>query len=639
MKPVVKIIIVAVLYALLAHITLGFFSTNGIVSVVWPPSGLALAALLLGGKRYAWAVLIGAFVANTITRMPITVALVIAVGNTLEALVAHWLLTRHGQFNLSLVSLSDYLRLIILGAGVGCVIAALLGSSALLLSGVFPYAVYAINMLHWWMGDVLGTILLTPLILVWRQLPSDWFEKQKIVEVVLLLSLTCLMGQIIFLDWFHESLGLVARGHWMFLLVSIAAMRSGTHGAVIVIVIAVFQALWGAAQGIGLFSDDISKTELTNFWFYSLILALTGMIQSTYLTEHQRIELALQESEARFRTVANAAPVLIWMSGADSLYYWFNQVWLDFTGRSLEQEAGSGWMSGIHTDDLQHYLNVYVTRFDARQAFQMEYRLKRYDGEYRWVFDFGVPRRDKHGEFLGYIGTCLDITDRKRTEANLQQFAEIAAHHLQEPLRRILSFTKQLKQQLGEASLNEKTALSLHFIEQSALRQRALVSDIQLYLAAGEPRDRNEAVDLVEVVRQVTTLYAGAMHDSGATVECEKLPLILIDKARMTDIISILLDNALLYSHPDNPPVITLSGKVKAGRLYCRFADNGIGVPVEYRQRVLGVFERLQVSKNPNSTGIGLAIVKRIIESCNGSVSLQETAGGGTIVAFDLPLY
>ncbi len=139
------------------------------------------------------------------------------------------------------------------------------------------------------------------------------------------------------------------------------------------------------------------------------------------VTEVRAIEAALKESEARFKIMADTAPVLIWVAGLDKLCTWFNKVWFDFTGRSHEQEVGNGWTEGVHPDDLQRCLDVYVTSFDARKEFSIEYRLRRADGEYRWLMDHGVPRFDSTGGFLGYIGSCIDITDRKQSQAIQQE--------------------------------------------------------------------------------------------------------------------------------------------------------------------------------------------------------------------------
>jgi PAS domain S-box-containing protein len=128
---------------------------------------------------------------------------------------------------------------------------------------------------------------------------------------------------------------------------------------------------------------------------------------------------AVQESERRFRLVANTAPVMIWMAGPDKLCHYFNQPWLDFTGRSLEQERGNGWTDGVHPDDLGACLRTYTDAFDRRESFKMLFRLRRHDGKYRWIFNIGVPRLNSDGSFAGYIGSCIDDTDRKLAEEAL----------------------------------------------------------------------------------------------------------------------------------------------------------------------------------------------------------------------------
>lgn len=122
------------------------------------------------------------------------------------------------------------------------------------------------------------------------------------------------------------------------------------------------------------------------------------------------------EGESLFRFVADTAPVMIWMAGTDKLCIYFNQPWLDFTGRSLEAELGDGWAEGVHRDDLVRCLQTYTTAFDAREPFRMTYRLRRFDGEYRWILDHGVPRFGFDGSFGGYIGSCVDITEQKLAE-------------------------------------------------------------------------------------------------------------------------------------------------------------------------------------------------------------------------------
>ncbi len=139
---------------------------------------------------------------------------------------------------------------------------------------------------------------------------------------------------------------------------------------------------------------------------------------------------AISESERRFRLVANTAPVMIWMAGPDKLCNYFNKTWLEFTGRPFEAELGNGWSEGVHPEDLKACLDIYIRAFDRRESFSMHYRLRRYDGEYRWLIDTGVPRSNPDGSFEGYIGSCIDVTDRKLAEEALGRMGRrlIEAH-------------------------------------------------------------------------------------------------------------------------------------------------------------------------------------------------------------------
>jgi PAS domain S-box-containing protein len=144
----------------------------------------------------------------------------------------------------------------------------------------------------------------------------------------------------------------------------------------------------------------------------------------------KRAETRLRESEGRFRLVANTAPVLIWMSGTDKLHTYFNQPWLEFTGRPLEAELGNGWVEGVHPEDSNACLSRYTRAFDRQESFEMQYRLRRHDGAYRWVSDIGVPRFNPDHSFAGYIGSCIDVTDRKLAAESLANMGRklIEAH-------------------------------------------------------------------------------------------------------------------------------------------------------------------------------------------------------------------
>jgi PAS domain S-box-containing protein len=180
------------------------------------------------------------------------------------------------------------------------------------------------------------------------------------------------------------------------------------------------------------------------------------------ITDRKRAEQVLRESEERFRLVADTAPVLIWMSGTDKLCNFFNQGWLNFTGRSLKDELGEGWVADVYPDDVQRCVEIYSASFDARMDFEMEYRLRRFDGEYRWVVDYGVPRFESDGTFCGYIGSCVDITERKSSEESLKALAGRLIHAQEEERTRIArdlhdDFSQRLALQCIELEQVRKT--------------------------------------------------------------------------------------------------------------------------------------------------------------------------------------
>lgn len=158
------------------------------------------------------------------------------------------------------------------------------------------------------------------------------------------------------------------------------------------------------------------------------------------ITEQRIAENALRHSEQQLRVVTEATPVMIWLAGTDKLCYYFNKSWLDFVGRALQQEIGNGWAENVHPEDFDRCLQIYVTNFDARRPFEMEYRLRHHSGEYRWILDHGVPRFAPDGAFEGYVGGCLDIHDQKEGAEKLR----IASETLRESEERL-----RLAQQVG----------------------------------------------------------------------------------------------------------------------------------------------------------------------------------------------
>jgi two-component system, LuxR family, sensor kinase FixL len=373
------------------------------------------------------------------------------------------------------------------------------------------------------------------------------------------------------------------------------------------------------------------------------------------ITERKRTEDALKESEARFRTVADTAPVLIWMAGTDKLCNFFNQGWLDFTGRTLEQELGNGWAEGIHPDDLAGCLKTFVTAFDARQPFTMEYRLRRHDGEYRWISDHGVPRFDSEGDFLGYIGSCVDLTERKHAEDEaLRQRTELAhvsrvsvmgelsasmAHELNQPLTAILSNTQAAQRFLAADKLDRvEFDEILKDIVHDTTRARDVIRHLRALVKKGEREFVR--VDVNEIIVQVVAFLHGDIVGRNVTVIQElapELPLVLGDRTQLQQVLLNLLLNAFDAVGANRVPdrrvtVVTALASSEMVRVAVR--DGGVGIPADKFEEIFQPF----FTTKTEGLGMGLSVSRSIIESHGGRLSAENNPGPGATVSFSLPV-
>jgi PAS domain S-box-containing protein len=198
-----------------------------------------------------------------------------------------------------------------------------------------------------------------------------------------------------------------------------SAMRFGWLGVSTSLIAVTSLSIWGAVEGRGPFSNLVPLTNPLPLQLFLIFAAIPFMVLAVVSEEHAQAAHLVRESEERFRLVSNTAPVMIWLTGSDKLCTYVNQPWLDFTGRTLEAELGYGWTEVVHKEDFERCVETYSQAVDHREPYQMEYRARRHDGEYRWILDTGVPRFNPDGSFAGFVGSCLDITDRKLAEEAL----------------------------------------------------------------------------------------------------------------------------------------------------------------------------------------------------------------------------
>ncbi len=383
---------------------------------------------------------------------------------------------------------------------------------------------------------------------------------------------------------------------------------------------------------------------------------------NTDITQRKLTEQSLRDGVRQFRELADAMPQIVWGARPDGLFDYYNRRWYDFTGRPDGSGGDASWADVVHPDDQADSLERWRSAVESGDAYEIEYRLKRRDGEYRWYLTRAVPVRDQSNAITRWLGTCTDIDERRRTEdqlhgyatqlvqsnRELEDFAAIASHDLQEPLRKIRSFVGYLRDEQA-ANLNVEGRDYLNRIQNAATRMAALVSDLLEFSRISSKGRAFVPVDLNEVARDVVVDLEARLAETHGRVEISELPTVASDSIQMRQLLQNLIGNALKFHRTDVAPIVRVSAEIldtvgANGRIQpaasCRIsvADNGIGFDEKYLDRVFTIFQRLHGRGVYEGTGIGLAICRKIVERHGGSITARSHVGEGTTFVVTLPL-
>jgi PAS domain S-box-containing protein len=351
-------------------------------------------------------------------------------------------------------------------------------------------------------------------------------------------------------------------------------------------------------------------------------------------------------SADEYRILVEHSPVMIWRAGLDAKCDYFNQTWLSFTGRTLAQEMGDGWAEGVHPDDFQRCLDIYLKNFERRQAFEMEYRLRRHDGVYRYIFDRGIPFTDPSGAFAGFIGSCVDIDERRQTDQAKANFLSLIAHELRTPLTAVQTYLEVFRRKLESSQPPGQDMF--HRLAQQMERLVSLVDDLgyTARIEKGTPLPMNlRPFNFGDVVRQMVDFYVQSLplrrsssgrHTLTLVTEGTRFPVVG-DPDRLHQVLVNFFENAIKYTPEGGEIVVRLWTEDKEHRL--SVSDPGIGVPPEELPQLGRRYYRASNADPAHfpGLGLGLTISREILEQHGGRLEFASVLKHGTTVTMVLP--
>ena len=631
------------------------------VSTLWPPNAILLSSLLLVPTASWWLVFLGAFVAHVAVQLqsavPMLMILCWFISNSTEALIAALCLRQFFKSYPDFASLKSVAFYVAFAAFLAPFLSSFLDAAFVAMVGWKSNGYWQVWLTRF-PSNVLAAIAIPPFIVLSCSRGTAWFRqafKNRYIEGLLLTGTLMAVGVLVFE---REIPGPQTPPAFLYLplpLLLWAAVRFGSLGASTGLLLLVLVSFWGVVEGRGPFVQSSPADNVFSWQMFLIAISLPIMFLAGLIEERAEKTKALIESEARFRSMADTSPVLIWMSGPDKLCCFCNQSWLDFTGRSLEQELGDGWAEGIHRDDVKRSLEIYSDSFDARKPFAMEYRLRRFNGEYRWLLDNGVPRFQPDGSFLGYIGSCIDLTERKRTESELQlqrqelahltrvstmgELAASLAHELNQPLTAILSNAQAAQRFLAADPENTE---EIGEILQDIINDNNRASEVIRRMRQLVKKEGLEfgPLDVEAVIGDVVLLAHSdaVLHNIRVSLHIDSgLPPIRSDKVQLQQVLLNLLLNsfdAMTDSAASEREIQVRAQRDGPRLLRVSVRDRGVGLS---RDKLTHIFEPFYTTKR-NGLGMGLSISRSIIEAHGGKLWATNNSDCGATFFFTVPV-
>jgi PAS domain S-box-containing protein len=664
----VLLAVLTLVYLLAGKLGLALAFVHASASVVWPPTGIALAAVLLFGFRVWPAIFVGAFLVNVTTEGSIATSLGIATGNTLEAMVAGWLVRRYAGGALAFQRPQDVFRFLILAAVASTTISATIGVSSLWIGGYAETARLGAIWLTWWLGDAVAALVITPLIVLWAR-PHESLPTRSWIELLALAATLAVTGWVVFIHRAPIAYLSLPPLIW-------AAFRFGRRGAVTAAVVLSGIALWGTLQGYGPFVAESPHESLLFLQAFVGVITLTAVVLAADMRERERAEAGLRRARGELeasvlertaslrhaiRQLEENQSVLNEAQRVAHVGSWewdipTNRItWSDELYRIYGLEPGStpmtyeSYLERVHPNDRGRVMTAIQTALAGSDSFEFEERVLRPEGEVRVLHSKGYVERDASGVAHGMIGTCHDVTQRKEAENELEQrmeelarsnaelsvFTHVASHDLKEPLRAVASNVQLIERRMGDAG-DLAVRRSIGFAVDGVRRMEEMITDLLEYSRAGRfsKTDVDAGTALSEAIERLQSLVI----ESGARIENGSLPVVEADPSRLVQLFQNLLANAIKYRDPGRRPEIRVAAERRGPMWMFEVFDNGRGFEADKAARIFDLFERLPSDQEIPGTGIGLAICRRIVETHGGRIWAESEPGRGSVFRFTLPL-
>ena len=645
--------LLAAAYFLVAKLGLRYATIGPSISPVWPPTGLAIAALAVLGLRYWPAVLVGAFAANATTNIPMLAALGIACGNAGEALLAAYLLRRRAGPHVALDDLPSITALAVWAAPLGALASAITGVTSLWLAHVIPGSGFSSALALWWSGNYLGAVVVCPALLTWRDVQRSPLARRQVLELLLFVSGAVLAATLVFGNLVPASfLEPTQYPYLLFPFVIGAALRFGPRGASILTLTVASLAVAYTAQGGGPFIMHSIPSTAVALMLYIGVLAIAGLSLSPAVARRLKAEGALREAHGHLQAVINSSPLAIytvdaagsvrsWNPAAETLYGWR-------AGEVLDAPVGSITRDSVSAKDFRDRV------FNGETLRGIEHTATKKDGTPVTVSLAAAPLRDGHGRVTGMLLIAADLTEMRRLEVQYRQAQKMEAvgrlaggiaHDFNNLLTAILGTTGLL---LEDVDTDSQTRLDVQEIEKAAKRAAGLTRQLLVFSRQQvlEPRVLEINVVIRDLERMLGRLIgedvslrtqlaaeAGTVHADPGQLQQAIVNLVVNARDAMPMGGRVTIETADVELDPRQLETHSLT---RAGpHVMIAVHDNGVGMDTATKARL---FEPFFTTKEPGrGTGLGLATVYSIVKQSGGYIWAYSELGHGTTFKIYLP--